>query len=102
MYFYSRLAIILCYSNIIEFLKLYINYIYSGKNKFTYIEALENRLRNTGPSSKALCAVTGYVMEGTLFRLHNSYSERTRIRMQYVQRSPMIIVATKPTMYPAL
>lgn len=72
------------------------------KYNITHMEALENRLRNIGPSSRADSAVAGYVKDGTLFLLHSSYSERTRIRIQYIQRSPMMIVAITPTMYPAL
>jgi len=66
------------------------------------MEALENGLRNTGPSSSAASAVAGYVMDGTRLLLHSSYSERTRIRMQYVQSRPITIVAIRPTTYPAL
>lgn len=41
-------------------------------------------------------------MDGTLLLLHNSYSERTSIRIEYVQSSPMTTVAIKPITYPAL
>lgn len=68
----------------------------------TYIETLENGLRNSGPSRSADSAVAGYVMDGTLLLLHNSYSEKTSIRIQYVQSSPIMTVAIRPIIYPAL
>lgn len=80
----------------------YFSNLHRLKHNATHIEALENRLRNIGPSSRADSAVAGYVRDGTFFLLHSTYSERTRIRMQYIQRNPMINVAIMPITYPAL